>query len=353
MFNEDHYTRTLLLSAKKPDLLLVSRGSAGNMDDLSIQLSTGIAQIRAFNISSALTSSSEFKAYDYPTEGTRIGWGLRNSVGVAEHPVTGGIYSVENSADGMHRLGVDIHNDNPGEEMNFHGYLNGSFPEGENFGYPHCFGLYDPALIPENGTLQVGNNFALENEELINDETCNRDYVSPRLVFMAHMAPLDIKFDSDGERGFISFHGSWNRDDPQGYKVSYVPWDKDSGEPIAKSTNNSAIVDVLRNADSSNCRATGCFRPAGLLFDAKGRLFVTSDHQGEIWVLDEGEYTYPDSTQGGGDGDDQTQTGDAPAEASTSSPAMRAVGGVRTEGWLMVGLTVVASFVGGAWLVVA
>ncbi|KAK4166358.1 soluble quino protein glucose/sorbosone dehydrogenase [Cladorrhinum sp. PSN259] len=351
MFNEDHYTRTLLLPAKKPDLLLVSRGSAANMDDLSIEQETGIAQLRAFNISSSLLSSSSFKAYDYPTEGTLIGWGLRNSVGVGEHPVTGGIYSVENSADGIHRLGVDIHNQNPGEEMNYHGRLDGSFPEGENYGYPHCFALYDPALIPENGTLQVGNNFALDNKEDINDETCNRDYVAPRLTFMAHMAPLDIKFSPSGDRGYISFHGSWNRDDPQGYKVSYVDWNRESGEPVAASTNNSATVDILRNADNSNCRDKGCFRPAGLLFDSKGRLFVTSDHQGEIWVLDQGDYTYPDQTQT--DGGSGTQTGDEPAEASTSSPAVRAVGGVRTEGWLMVGLTVVASFVGGVWLVIA
>jgi hypothetical protein len=34
-------------------------------------------------------------------------------VGIAEHPVSGGIYSVENSADQITRMGVDVHQDNP------------------------------------------------------------------------------------------------------------------------------------------------------------------------------------------------------------------------------------------------
>ena len=32
--------------------------------------------------------------YSFAHDGLRLGWGLRNSVGVAEHPQTGGIYSV-------------------------------------------------------------------------------------------------------------------------------------------------------------------------------------------------------------------------------------------------------------------
>jgi glucose/arabinose dehydrogenase len=59
------------------------------MDFAAAQLKSGISQIRAFDIGNL----PDGRPYDYPSEGRLMGWGLRNSVGVAEHPVTGGIYS--------------------------------------------------------------------------------------------------------------------------------------------------------------------------------------------------------------------------------------------------------------------
>ena len=110
MNTNDHTTRTLLLPQKADDLLLVSRGSTENIDPEAEKLSSGHSQIKAFNITNATDSG-----YDYDVDGLRLGWGLRNSVGVAEHPTTGGIYSVENSVDQATRDGKDIHQDNPGE----------------------------------------------------------------------------------------------------------------------------------------------------------------------------------------------------------------------------------------------
>lgn len=112
MANNDHATRTLLLSQKVPELLLISRGSTSNVDIEAASLSSGRSQIRAFNMTNMTND-----AYDYTTDGMRLGWGLRNSVGIAEHPDTGGIYSVENSVDQIMREGKDVHQDNPGEEM--------------------------------------------------------------------------------------------------------------------------------------------------------------------------------------------------------------------------------------------
>jgi glucose/arabinose dehydrogenase len=106
MNTDDHTTRTLLLSQKVPGTLLISRGSTENIDLEAATLSSGHSQIRAFDLNN-LTNN----AYDYDTDGLRIGWGLRNSVGVAEHPTTGGLYSVENSVDQMMRDGVDILSD--------------------------------------------------------------------------------------------------------------------------------------------------------------------------------------------------------------------------------------------------
>lgn len=86
-----HITRTLLLSKSTSGMMLVSRGSQEDVDtDAEIE-STGLAQIRAFDI----TNSANFP-YDYSSTGTVMGWGLRNDVGMDEEPILGGLYSVEN-----------------------------------------------------------------------------------------------------------------------------------------------------------------------------------------------------------------------------------------------------------------
>lgn len=206
MSNDDHTTRTLLAPEKEPGTLIVSRGSNSNIDLEAETLDSGHSQIRAFKVDN-ITSDS--KPYEFTTSGRLLGWGLRNSVGVAEEPLTGGIYSVENSADEVARDGVDIHQNNPGEEMNFHGYLNGSTEhQGGNYGYPYCFALWNTS-VPNAGDLTVGSQFTLDQNSTINDTFCAADRVPPRLTFQAHMAPLDIKFFGNGTSAFVSFHGSW------------------------------------------------------------------------------------------------------------------------------------------------
>ncbi len=206
MNTEDHTTRTLLVSQKVNGTLLISRGSTANIDPEAEMLSSGHSQIRAFNLLN-ITSAG----YDFDTDGLRLGWGLRNSVGVAEHPTTGGIYSVENSVDQATRDGVDVHEDNPGEEMNFHGYLNGTeyAPQGSNYGYPYCFAAWAPGDLPMDSNLTVGSQFAIgDQNNTINDSYC-AEQTPPRLTFQAHMAPLDIKFNNSGNDGWVTFHGSW------------------------------------------------------------------------------------------------------------------------------------------------
>ena len=97
------------------------------------------------------------------------------------------------------------------------------------------------------------------------------------------MAPLDLKFNNSATEAWISFHGSWDRSNPVGYKVSVLPFQ--NGEPVAKPNNNTAITDILSNADNSVC-PDHCFRPVGMSFDSKGRLFVSSDATGEIYVIE-------------------------------------------------------------------
>lgn len=238
-----------------------------------------------------------------------MGWGLRNSVGVAEEPITGGIYSVENSADQLQRQGTDIHEDDPGEEMNYHGLLNGSTEnQGGNYGYPNCFALWGTSSnFPNKGNLTVGSQFALNPDSTLNDTTCAEEYVAPRLTFQvshppksympegaqtltittqAHTAPLDLLFEPDGTTAYLTFHGSWNRDDPVGYKLSMVRFA--NGSPVEPSDSTNSTIDILSNPDLTKC-PDSCFRPVGLARDSQGRIFVSSDSTGEIYVLQRAE----------------------------------------------------------------
>ncbi|KAL8700971.1 MAG: hypothetical protein Q9201_005163 [Fulgogasparrea decipioides] len=279
MNTDDHTTRTLLLSQKAEGILVVSRGSTSNVDLDAELLSSGHSQLKAFNIRNVSDTG-----YDFNADGLRLGWGLRNSVGVVEHPDTGGIYSVENSVDEIEREGKDVHQDNPGEEMNFHGYLNGTeyAPQGSNYGYPYCFSAWVPEDLPQNAEINVGTQFAMGNQNnTVNDTFC-ASRTPPRLTFQAHMAPLDIKFNNSAAEAWVTFHGSWDRTNPVGYKLSIIPFA--NGEPVAAPDNKTAAMDVLVNGDNSKC-PQNCFRPVGIAFDQQGRLFMSSDSTGEIYVV--------------------------------------------------------------------
>ena len=200
-------TRTLLLSKLVPDMLLVSRGSGPTVDPEALDKATAVSTIKAFNIANATAAG-----YSYINDGLLMGWGLRNSVGVAEDPASGAIYSVENSVDNIARAGQVINQDNPGEELNFHGYLNGTATreQGANYGYPTCYAAWNLSAIPANANITVGSQFAATNlsEPAAADAACRADYIPPRLTFAAHMAPLDIKFNAAGTGAWVSFHGS-------------------------------------------------------------------------------------------------------------------------------------------------
>jgi glucose/arabinose dehydrogenase len=201
---EGHTTRTLLALKKSPGTLLVSRGSVGNLDPDARILSSGSSQIRAFDVSDLS------KEYKY-TEGDLIGWGLRNSVGLGENPVDGGIWSNENGNDNMNRTGVPIHNDSPGEEINYHGTMQQKELHGKNYGYPDCVAVWNIRGIPNNAGLSVGKQFTHEysTENGVTDEKCQRDYQSPQITLPAHWAPIDMQFNSNGTVAYMTSKGSW------------------------------------------------------------------------------------------------------------------------------------------------
>ena len=97
------------------------------------------------------------------------------------------------------------------------------------------------------------------------------------------MAPLDMKFNNSGREAWLPFHGSWDRSDPSGYKLAMVSF-KDDGMPVDQLTSTTAAKDIFANKDNSRCPAD-CFRPVALAIDQQGRIFMSSDASGEIYMV--------------------------------------------------------------------
>jgi hypothetical protein len=57
-----------------------------------------------------------------------------------------------------------------------------------------------------------------------------------------------------------------------------------SGQPKEPSTSTQSGTHVMSNNNVASCPGS-CFRPSGLAFDSKDRLFMTSDSTGEIFLL--------------------------------------------------------------------
>ncbi|PKS10956.1 hypothetical protein jhhlp_002715 [Lomentospora prolificans] len=275
MSSNDHLTRTLLMSKKSDGFLAVSRGSDENFDVDAEDPTTGVSQIKIFDLNKLASGAK----YSFNSDGRRLGWGLRNSVGLAEDPDTGVIYSVETSVDEVMRNGQNIEQNNPGEELNMHSKASDT-SSGGNYGYPYCYPIWD-TNVPDNEGLETGDLFSV-NETHITDEECEDETVRPRLVFPAHTSPLNLIFNDDGSTLYVSFRGSFNPDNPVGYMVSSIAFS--NGQPTARNSANDALSQIFFNANNDDC-PQGCFRPVGLAFDSQDRLWVSADSTGEIYVL--------------------------------------------------------------------
>lgn len=165
----------------------------------------------------------------------------------------------------------------------------------------------------------------------------------------AHTAPLDMIFDTNGTTAFITFHGSWDRTDPTGYVLSSVQFDANTGAPVAQADSSSATADVLSNADLSKC-PDSCFRPVGLAWDSQGRLFMSSDSTGEIYVLQRSDMSATGGTETG------TATGTGTLVTPTSSPNLAPRSSRNRPGdeaIFLAGLAVALSMVCGVFFTVA
>jgi glucose/arabinose dehydrogenase len=150
------------------------------------------------------------------------------------------------------------------------------------FGYPNCFTVWDTE--PFSPSLTTGQQWTPSPNATFNDTTCNSNDAKARLAFQAHSAPLDIKFfyrssvscsnsSSPNSWGsfpcswngsaLVSFHGSWDRTPPTGYKVVYIPWNIENNEPVAASDSKTGYQNLLYTEQveggDNNC-PNGCMR---------------------------------------------------------------------------------------------
>jgi hypothetical protein len=97
-----------------------------------------------------------------------------------------------------------------------------------------------------------------------------------------------------------------DRSSPVGYRISSVAFNAATGEPVVAADSHDSLTDILINKDNMVC-PDNCFRPVGLAFDDEGRLWMSSDSTGEIYVLQRtgedgvGRFVQPGGGDGGGD----------------------------------------------------
>jgi glucose/arabinose dehydrogenase len=190
---------------------------------------------------------------------------------------------VENGRDNLARtdLGGDIHNDNPGEELNLFE------APGRFYGYPYCWTEF---LLPSGVGLGTGTQWAdpaTQADGTHTDAWCRNttNVVPPVLSMQAHSAPLDLSFYRGAAfpreyRGdaFVTFHGSWNRTVPTGYKVMHLAFGTD-GMPLGNPT------PFLEYAGDGDIAAEWPHRPVSLATLPSGVLLVTSDASSSVLAI--------------------------------------------------------------------
>lgn len=185
---------------------------------------------------------------DAATGATRtFATGLRNPTALAFEPTTRQLWAVVNERD---ELGPDLVPD----------YLT-SVKEGAFYGWPYAY---------------WGPN--VDRRVQPQDDKKVQATVRPDFALPSHSAPLGLSFVPPGfaapfgEGAFIGLHGSWNRDEPVGYKVVFVPFA--NGRP------SGPAVDVVTGFQSDG-KTMG--RPVGVTVDPKGALIVADDLSNTVW----------------------------------------------------------------------
>ncbi|WP_339644855.1 PQQ-dependent sugar dehydrogenase [uncultured Porticoccus sp.] len=179
--------------------------------------------------------------------------GLRNSVGFDWAPWDNSLYATDNGRD---MLGDDF----PPCELN-------RIKAGGFYGWPNINGFGD--LDPD-----FGQNKPAEDKAALLATS-----ISPVFGFRAHNAPLGMSFLNypdrpDGYRrtALVALHGSWNRTEPDGYKVVALHWDQQG-----KITSEDFVSGFLRPDND----VIG--RPVDIEEGMDGSIFISDDYAGAIY----------------------------------------------------------------------
>ncbi|MFD1604427.1 PQQ-dependent sugar dehydrogenase [Flavobacterium artemisiae] len=175
--------------------------------------------------------------------------GLRNTIGFDWHPVTKEMWGVDNGGD---TKGDDW----PPEELN-HIVMNG------NYGFPFAYGKKEVDKSRED---PVGNT----------KEGWTQKTMASVMEFPAHSAPIAFAFFENGPNkgdALVCWHGSWNRQNPSGYKVEKIKFDK-KGNPTGSE-------DFLSGFLIGNERFG---RPAGVAV-GNDAVYISDDASGVIYIL--------------------------------------------------------------------
>lgn len=228
-----HWTKAL---AASPDgsKLYVGIGSNSNVGERGLSLEENRAVI--WEVDAATGASRIYVS------------GIRNPTALAFEPSSNQLWAVVNERD---ELGAELVPD----------YLTAVL-EGAFYGWPYSYwGRHiDPRVQPQKPEL-VGTA------------------VTPDYALGSHVAPLGLSFASGtgfpgyAQGAFIGEHGSWNRRNLVGYKVSFVPFA--SGRPAGKPED--FVTGFIKDG-----RARG--RPVGVTYDpVRGALWIADDLSNTIW----------------------------------------------------------------------
>lgn len=232
-----HFTRTLGFG---PDeRLYVSTGSDCNVCNEKDSLRAAIFSMNA--------DGSDFK---------NVARGLRNSVFFTWSPFDGKMWATE--------MGRDLLGDNlPPDEINV-------INIGKNYGWPTCYGknIHDTNFDPAPKQVRYGA-----------DKNACAEFMPSYIDIPAHSAPLGLAFvpknNLPGDYWYnllVSYHGSWNRTVPTGYKIVRYKLDAQG--------RNLGEEDFI----SGWLTEKGVLgRPVDILIQQNGIIYISDDKAGVIY----------------------------------------------------------------------
>ena len=182
--------------------------------------------------------------------------GLRNSQGFAWHPKTGDMFATNNGADMRSSTKNGKVNDElPPEHFN-------KIEPGKHYGWPHCWGeqVVDP-------NFPSADNFCKTTSP-------------PAITLTAHSTPIGVTFLNKTNfpaeyknDAIVALHGSWNREQLNGYKLVRVKFNAD--KPVK-------VVDFATGWLNNN-QAWG--RPVDVIVGLDGALYVSDDRADVIYRI--------------------------------------------------------------------